>query len=157
LNVIGNTSATFRVALKSVSVNVVASIFVVWKGYGIEGLACANAVAAIVQYALLRMELKKSAPYVLSESLWKPCGQSLLGSVIMGAIAFQLLHTLNPILHQVNFLNSKIALFIAMSISAGVAATVYATILYWLKYPERDMITDGLNKVKRRLGMRTDA
>ena len=157
LNVIGNTSATFRVALQSVSVNVVASIFVVWKGYGIEGLACANALAAIVQYALLRMELKKSAPYVLSESLWKPCGQSLLGSVVMGGIAYQLLHTLNPVLHRIDFLNSKIALFIAMSIAAMVAAAVYAGILYWWKYPERDMMTDMLNKVKHRLGMRSDA
>jgi peptidoglycan biosynthesis protein MviN/MurJ (putative lipid II flippase) len=157
LNVIGNTAATFRVALQSVTVNVVASIFVIWKGYGIEGLACANAVAAIAQYALLRMELKKSAPYVLSESLWKPCGQTLLGSVIMGGIAYQLLHTLNPFFHSLNLLNSKIALFIAMSLAAGIAAMVYGALLYWWKYPERDMMTDALNKVKHRLGIKTNA
>ena len=157
LNVIGNTTATFRVALQSVSVNVVTSVFVVWKGYGIEGLACANALAAIVQYGLLRWELKKSAPHVLSESLWKPCAQSILGSIIMGMIAYQLLSFINPALHQWNFLNSKIALFLAMSLSAGVAATVYGALLYWWKYPERDMMTDALNKVKHRLGIKTDA
>jgi len=157
LNVIGNTTATFRVALQSVSVNVVASVFVVWKGYGIEGLACANALAAIVQYALLRMELKKSAPYVLAESLWKPCGQSIVGSLLMGVIAYQIFHFVNPLLHGWNVLNSKIALFMAMSIAAAVAAIAYAAMLYWWKYPERDMMTDALNKVKSRLGMRTDA
>ena len=157
LNVIGNTTATFRVALQSVSVNVVGSIVVVWMGYGIEGLACANALAAIVQYALLRWELKKSAAYVLSESLWKPCAQSILGSIIMGIIAYQLLHFINAALHQWNVLNSKIALFIAMSLAAGVAATVYGALLYWWKYPERDMLSDALNKVKLRLGIRSDA
>jgi putative peptidoglycan lipid II flippase len=157
LNVIGNTTATFRVALQSVSVNVVASVFVVWKGYGIEGLACANAAAAMVQYALLRMELKKSAPYILAESLWKPCGQTILGSLVMGVIAYQIFHFVNPLFHRWDILNSKIALFIAMSIAAAVAATVYAGILYWWKYPERDMMTDALNKVKQRLGIRTDA
>jgi putative peptidoglycan lipid II flippase len=157
LNVIGNTTATFRVALQSVSVNVVASIFVVWKGYGIEGLACANALAAMVQYVLLRRELKKSAPYVLAESLWKPCGQTILGSRVMGGIAYQIFHFVNPLLHSWSLLNSKIALFIAMSIAAALAAAVYAGILYYWKYPERDMMTDALNKVKSRLGMRTDA
>ncbi|MSR72611.1 MAG: murein biosynthesis integral membrane protein MurJ [Opitutales bacterium] len=157
LNVIGNTTATFRVALQSVSVNVVASIFVVWKGYGIEGLACANAVAAMMQYVLLRMELKKSAPYVLAESLLKPCGQAIVGSLVMGGIAYQIFHFVNPLLHRWDVLNSKIALFTAMSIAAAIAAAVYAAILYWWKYPERDMLTDALNKVKHRLGMRTDA
>ena len=56
-----------------------------------------------------------------------------------------------------NVLNSKIALFMAMSIAAAVAAIAYAAMLYWWKYPERDMMTDALNKVKSRLGMRTDA
>ena len=157
LNVIGNTTATFRVALQSVSVNVVASIFVVWKGYGIEGLACANAVAAMMQYVLLRRELKKSAPYVLAESLWKPSGQAIVGSLVMGGIAYQIFHFVNPLLHRWNFLNTKIALFMAMSIAAAIAAAAYAAILYWWKYPERDMLTDALNKVKHRLGIRTDA
>jgi len=157
LNVIGNTTATFRVALQSVSVNVVGSVFVVWKGYGIEGLACANAVAAMMQYVLLRRELKKSAPYVLAESLWKPCGQAIVGSLVMGGIAYQIFHFVNPLLHRSDFLNLKIALFMAMSIAAAIAATVYAGILYYWKYPERDMMTDALNKVKSRLGMRTDA
>ena len=157
LNVIGNTTATFRVALQSVSVNVVASIFVVWKGYGIEGLASANALAAIVQYGLLRMELKKSAPYILTESFWKPCGQCILGSFAMGGIAYQLFHLLNPVLHRWDVLNSKIALFLAMSVAAGIAASVYAALLYWWKYPERDMLTDALDKVKHRLGIKSDA
>lgn len=157
LNVIGNTTATFRVALQSVSVNVVGSIFVVWKGYGIEGLACANAVAAMMQYVLLRRELKKSAPYVLAESLWKPCGQAIVGSLVMGGIAYQIFHFVNPLLHRWDVLNAKITLFMAMSIAAAIAATVYAGILYYWKYPERDMMTDALNKVKSRLGMRTDA
>jgi len=30
-------------------------------------------------------------------------------------------------------------------------------LLYWWKYPERDMMTDALNKVKHRFGMKTDA
>jgi putative peptidoglycan lipid II flippase len=119
LNVIGNTSATFRVALQSVSVNVVASIFVVIMGYGIEGLACANAIAAIVQYVLLRRELRNSASSILSESLWKPCAQTLFGSVIMGIIAYQLLHATNPLLTRLNLLNSKLSLFVSMSLSAG--------------------------------------
>jgi len=156
LNVIGNTTATFRVALQSVSANVVGSIFVVWMGYGIEGLACANAVAAMIQYALLRWELKKSAPNVLSESLWKPCGQSILGSVVMGAIAYQALHIITPFLIRWNLLNSKLVLFISMSVSAAVAAAVYAGLLYWWKYPERDMISDTLNKIKLRLGIKSN-
>jgi hypothetical protein len=45
----------------------------------------------------------------------------------------------------------------AMSMAAAVAAIAYAGILYWWKYPERDMMTDALNKVKSRLGIRTDA
>jgi hypothetical protein len=75
----------------------------------------------------------------------------------MGGIAYQIFHFVNPLLHRWNFLNTKIALFMAMSIAAAIAAAAYAAILYWWKYPERDMLTDALNKVKSRLGIRPDA
>jgi hypothetical protein len=75
----------------------------------------------------------------------------------MGGIAYQLFHLVNPVLHRWDFLNSKIALFISMSIAAGVAASVYGALLYWWKYPERDMLTDALNKVKQRFGIKSDA
>lgn len=153
LNVIGNTTATFRVALQSVFVNVVGSVGVVLGGYGIEGLAIANAVAAMVQYGLLRWELKKSAPDVLAESLWKPAGQSIVGSLVMGFLAFHLYHFFNRQFTNWNLLAVKFNLFISMFLAALIAASVYAAILYLWKYPERDMLTGFLDKWRRRFGL----
>jgi hypothetical protein len=73
----------------------------------------------------------------------------------MGIVAYQLLHTFNPLLSRLNLLNSKLTLFVSMSFAAGIAATIYAAILYWFKYPERDMLTDFLDKFKRRLGVKS--
>jgi peptidoglycan biosynthesis protein MviN/MurJ (putative lipid II flippase) len=63
-------------------------------------------------------------------------------SAIMGAIAYQVYHFLNSILIQWSFLNSKIFTFFSMTIAAILAMIIYAALLYWWKYPERDMIAE---------------
>jgi len=49
-------------------------------------------------------------------------------------------------------LNGKLALFLAMLLSAILSATIYAIFLDWLKYPERDMVRTFVNKLIRPTG-----
>ncbi len=149
LNVVGKTQATFHVALKSVAVNVVVSVVTIYYGYGILGLAAANAVAAIAQYFLLRRELQKSSPEFFSESLLRPFLLTLGGSLIMGMIAYQICQSVANLCQSC--LNDKLNLLLSMSLGAAIGASVYAAILYYFKYPERDLIVNGATKIQQAL------
>ena len=146
LNVVGKTKATFNVAIRSVAVNVVFSVLAIYYGYGIIGLAVANAIAAIAQYFLLRRELKKSSPEFFSESLLKPFLLTIGGSLIMGMVAYQFCQLFANLCQS--WLNEKINLMLSMSIGAAIGASCYAAILYYFKYPERDLIINALEKIK---------
>ncbi len=151
LNVVGNTQATFRAAVQAAVINIIGSILAIACGYGIEGLAVANAVSTVWQYAVLRKMLAKSAPAFLTESLRRPCAQVLTGSLLMGFLAYHSYHWIIA-LRLATQLNGKLALFLAMLMSAILSATIYAIFLDWLKYPERDMIRTFVNKLIRPAG-----
>ena len=155
LNVVGKTKATFDVAIKSVAVNVVFSLLTVYFGYGITGLAIANAIAAIAQYFLLRRELKKSSPEFFTESLLKPFLLTIGGSLVMGMVAYQFCQLFSNLCQS--WLNAKINLMISMSIGAAIGASCYAAILYYFNYPERDLIVNALEKIKAFLNRVGDA
>jgi len=146
LNVVGKTKATFTVAIQSVAVNVVLSILTIYYGYGIIGLAIANAIAAIAQYFLLRRELKKSSPEFFAESLLKPFLLTIGGSLIMGMVAYQVCQLFANLCQT--WLNEKFNLMLGMSLGAAMGAACYAAILYYFNYPERDLIINTLGKIK---------
>jgi putative peptidoglycan lipid II flippase len=152
LNVAGQTQATFRVALWAVGINIAGSLAAVGWGYGIEGLAMANAGSAIVQYYLLRRELRRTAPAFLSEDLTKACGQALGGSVLMGIVAYQGFAWLYWAGER--WLNTKVNLLLSMALAGGVAAALYAGLLVWWKYPERDLVLGFGEKLLRKLRLR---
>jgi putative peptidoglycan lipid II flippase len=152
LNVAGQTQATFRVALWAVGVNVTGSVAAVVLGYGIEGLAVANAASAVVQYVLLRRQLRRTAPAFLAENLAKPFGQALVGSLIMGIVAyhgFSLLFRFGQ-----PWLNTKVNLLATMALAGGIAAALYAALLVWWNYPERDLVLGFSDRLLRRLRLR---
>ncbi len=152
LNVAGQTQATFRVALWAVGINVTGSVAAVVLGYGIEGLAVANAASAVVQYVLLRRQLRRTAPAFLAENLAKPFGQALVGSLIMGIVAyhgFSLLFRFGQ-----PWLNPKVNLLAAMALAGGIAAALYAALLVWWNYPERDLVLGFSDRLLRRLRLR---
>jgi putative peptidoglycan lipid II flippase len=152
LNVASQTQATFRVALWAVGVNVTGSVAAVVLGYGIEGLALANAASAVVQYVLLRRQLRRTAPAFLAENLAKPFGQALVGSLIMGIVAyhgFSLLFRFGQ-----PWLNTKVNLLAAMALAGGIAAALYAALLVWWNYPERDLVLGFSDRLLRRLRLR---
>ena len=146
LNVVGRTQATFLVAIQSVAVNVIFSIVSIYYGYGILGLAMANAIAAIAQYTLLRRALKKFAPECFSETLRRPLLLTLGGSLVMAMIAYQSCQFISNLCES--WLNEKINLFVSMSIGATLGALTYAAILYYFNYPERELIVKALDKIK---------
>jgi len=152
LNVAGQTQATFQVAMWSVGVNIVGSVGAVWWGYGVEGLAVANAVSAIAQYFLLRRKLRRTAPAFLAEDLTRPFLQAMGGSLVMGFIAYHgFLLTFGA---GERWLNVKVNLLFSMALAGGLAAALYAGLLIWWKYPERDMVIGFADKALRRLRLR---
>lgn len=152
LNVAGQTQATFRVALWAVGINIVGSIAAVASGHGIEGLAVANAASAVVQYGLLRRELRRTAPAFLSEDLTKACGQALGGSMLMGIVAYQGFAWLYWAGER--WLNIKVNLLLSMAVAGGLAAALYAALLVWWKYPERDLVLGFGDRLLRKLRLR---
>jgi len=112
----------------------------------------ANAGSAIVQYYLLRRELRRTAPAFLSEDLTKACGQALGGSVLMGIVAYQGFAWLYWAGDR--WLNTKVNLLLSMALAGGVAAALYAGLLIWWKYPERDLVLGFGEKLLRKLRLR---
>lgn len=152
LNVAGQTQATFRVALWAVGVNITGSVAAIVLGYGIEGLAMANAASAMVQYFLLRRQLRVTAPAFLTENLTFPFVQALVGSVFMGVVAYQGFNLLFMLGQP--WVNTKVNLFASMAVAGGVAAALYAALLVWWKYPERDLVLGFGDRLLRRLRLR---
>jgi putative peptidoglycan lipid II flippase len=150
LNVAGLTQATLRAAIHALGVNAVFSILALWLGYGIIGLATANAISTIWQYFILRRYLRKKSPEFLSESLWKPTVQVLIGSLIMALITFQVYSLLHRLM--VHHVNEKINLLVSMGVAGILGMAFYAIYLDVLKYPERDLLRGYLNKVLKPFG-----
>jgi len=150
LNVAGLTPATLRAAIHALGVNAVASILALWLGYGITGLATANAISTIWQYFILRRYLREKCPEFLDESLWKPTVQVIIGSFIMALITFQTYSVLHRwMLHRCN---EKLNLLISMGIAGLLGMAFYAVFLDLLKYPERDLLRGYLNKFLKPFG-----
>jgi len=152
LNVAGQTQATFRVALCAVGVNIAGSIAAVWSGYGVEGLAVANAASAILQYFLLRHQLRRTAPAFLTEKLTAPFMLSLGGSLIMGFVAYHGFHLVFRAGER--WVNVKVNLLASMALAGGVAAALYAALLIWWRYPERDLVIGFADRALRKLRLR---
>jgi putative peptidoglycan lipid II flippase len=152
LNVAGQTQATFRAAMWAVGVNVVGSIAAVAYGYGVEGLAVANAASAIIQYFLLRHHLRRTAPAFLTENLTAPFLKALGGSLIMGLVAYHGFHLVFRVGER--WANVKVNLLASMALAGGVAAALYAGLLIWWKYPERDMVIGFADRTLRKLRLR---
>ena len=152
LNVAGQTQATFRVALCAVGVNIAGSIAAVWSGYGVEGLAVANAASAILQYFLLRHQLGRTAPAFLTEKLTAPFMLSLGGSLIMGFVAYHGFHLVFRAGER--WVNVKVNLLASMALAGGVAAALYAALLIWWRYPERDLVIGFADRALRKLRLR---
>ena len=152
LNVAGQTQATFKVALWAVGVNIAGSIAAVAMGYGIEGLALANAASAILQYFMLRQQLRQTAPAFLSENLTPAFLQALGGSFCMGMVAYQGFSWL--FWTGERWLNVKVNLLLSMLVAGGLAAALYAGLLIWWKYPERDMVIGFGDRLLRKLRLR---
>jgi putative peptidoglycan lipid II flippase len=153
LNVMGKTRETFRVAMISVAANIVLSMIAVSTGFGfhgwtgVKGLALANAFAAILQFVLLRRALRQTSDLFFRESLVLPTCQTLVGSLLMGALAYQSFQILFGV-NQV-WLGTKMNLLISLTIAAGIGAVFYAIVLYGWKYPERDMFQPFVQRVRR--------
>ena len=152
LNVSGNTKATFWAAGHAFGVNVVASLIAVWMGKGIVGLAIANGLSTLWQYLILRRLLQRCAPAFLGESLLGSVMKVLVGSLVLGAVAFQAYHYLSQ--GALQFIPKKLALFSTMLIAAGMAASIYAWILCAWNYPEKDLVITYRDKVLRLLRLR---
>ena len=153
LNVMGKTQETFRVAMISVAANIVLSMIAVSTGFGfhgwtgVKGLALANAFAAILQFVLLRRALRQTSDLFFRESLVLPTCQTLVGSLLMGALAYQSFQILFGV-NQV-WLGTKMNLLISLAIATGIGAVFYAMVLYGWKYPERDMFQPFVQRIRR--------
>jgi putative peptidoglycan lipid II flippase len=155
LNVAGQTETTLIAAIHALAVNAIGSCAAVWMGYGVEGLAVANALSTVWQYLVLRHYLKKHAPEFLTESLLKPAIQVFIGSVILAIIAFKGYSFLHNVL--TGHLGEKLNLIVSMGL-AGVAGMIfYALYLDKLGYPERDLLRGYANKVLRFVGVQLKA
>lgn len=155
LNVAGQTKATFLAALHALVVNAAGSLCAVWMGYGIEGLAVANAVSTVWQYLVLRHYLKKHTPEFLTESLLKPALQVFFGSVILAIIAFKCYSFLHAVL--TGHMGEKLNLIVSMSVGGVAGMVFYAIYLDKLGYPERDLLRGYANKVLRFVGVQLKA
>lgn len=152
LNVAGQTSATFRAALHAVAVNVVGSLLAVYGDHGIRGLAVANGLATVWQYLVLRRQLAERSPEFLAENSWRPLGQVLLGSLVLGVIAYQV--NFWGFLWLQDWLPIKLALGVAMLVATTIAAAWYAWILCAWNYPEKDMVLGFVDRGLRLLRLR---
>lgn len=155
LNVAGQTKLTLYAALHALAVNAIGSCVAVWMGYGVEGLAVANAISTIWQYLVLRHYLKRHAPEFLSESLLKPAVQVFFGSLILAFIAFQGYTSLHNVL--TGHLNEKLNLIVSMGLPSLAGMVFYAIYLDKLGYPERDLLRGYANKVLRFVGVQLKA
>lgn len=155
LNVAGQTKRTLIAAIHALTVNAAGSGIAVWMGYGVEGLALANAISTIWQYYVLRHYLKKHAPEFLAESLLKPAVQVFIGSLLLAVIAFKGFSFLHNIL--TGHLNEKINLLLSMGIAGAAGMVFYALYLDKLGYPERDLLRGYANKALRFFGVQLKA
>jgi hypothetical protein len=105
-----------------------------------------------VQYFLLRRQLRVTAPAFLTENLTFPFVQALVGSVFMGVVAYQGFNLLFMLGQP--WVNTKVNLFASMAVAGGVAAALYAALLVWWKYPERDLVLGFGDRMLRRLRLR---
>ena len=145
LNVAGETRATFHAALHAMAVNVAGSLIAVVAGYGVEGLAVANGVSTVWQYAVLRMRLKALAPQFLEGSFAGALSKSCVGSLVMGALAYNGHRILQgPCMEA---LGGKGGLIASILLPGLVAMAVYAFILDLWGYPERDMLRGFLKRI----------
>lgn len=138
LNVAGETKATFHAAMHAVVVNVVFSLGAVLMGHGVQGLAVANGVSTVWQYLVLRNRLKSKAPQFLGVSFAGPLLKACVGSLLMGAVAYQGHHLIVPFL--TDKLGGKGGLVVSMALAGITAMALYALILDRWGYPERDML-----------------
>ena len=152
LNVVGQTRATLVAALHALVVNALGSLAAVWCGYGVEGLAVANAVSTVWQYVVLRRHLRRHAPEFLSDRLLRPALQVLGGSALLGLIAFNGYSLLHRLLFE--RINEKLNLFISMGVAGFVGMVAYAVYLDLLRYPERDLLRGYANRLLRPLGIK---
>ena len=150
LNVAGQTRVTLIAALHALAVNFVGSVAAVMLGYGVEGLAIANAVSTVWQYLVLRHYLKRLAPEFLTEPMVKPALQVLIGSFLLGVIAYQTTAWIRLLGHE--HLPEKLNLGLAMFVGGSLAMVAYAVYLDFLRYPERDLLRGFANKLLRRTG-----
>lgn len=155
LNVAGQTKATLIAAGHALAVNAVGSLIAVGMGYGVLGLALANAISTIWQYLVLRHYLKRHAPEFLAESLLKPAVQVFFGSLILAFIAFQGYTSLHNVL--TGHLNEKLNLIVSMGLPSLAGMVFYAIYLDKLGYPERDLLRGYANKVLRFVGVQLKA
>jgi putative peptidoglycan lipid II flippase len=155
LNVAGQTKVTLIAALHALIVNAVGSCAAMWMGYGVEGLAVANAISTVWQYFVLRHYLKKHAPEFLTESLLKPAFLVFIGSALMSVIAFKGYSFLHNVL--TGHLNEKVNLVLSMGIAGLAGMVFYAIYLDKLGYPERDLLRGYANKVLRFFGVQLKA
>ena len=152
LNVAGNTKATFWAAVHAFAVNLGASLIAVWMGWGIQGLAIANGISTFWQYLVLRRMLQRSAPAFLGESLLVPTLKVLVGSAVLGIVAYWSFTLLDGCMKSL--LHLKLSLFVAMLVAASVSALLYAWILCVWGYPEKDLVLSYRDKVLRLLRLR---
>lgn len=156
LNVAGRSDATLVAAVHALTVNAVLSLALSWSAptelRGASGLAVANLIAAIWQWAVLRIRLRRHAPEFLTEPLARPLLQVLFGSFILGAVAFQTHAWLK--IQLWGTVPAKALLFLTMTAAILVSGTLYAWILDQFGYPERDMIRGYLDKAARLLWLR---
>jgi len=150
LNVAGQTRVTLIAALHALAVNFVGSVAAVALGYGVEGLAIANAVSTVWQYLVLRHYLKRLAPEFITEPMIKPAIQVLIGAFLLGIIAYQATAWFRLLGHD--HLPDKLNLGLAMFVGGSVAMVAYAVYLDILHYPERDLLRGFANKLLRRTG-----
>ena len=155
LNVAGRTKVTLIAAIHALVVNAIGSLVAVWMGYGVFGLALANAISTIWQYLVLRHYLKKHAPEFLTESLLKPAIQVFFGSLILAFISLQGYTFLHNVLS--GHLNEKLNLIVAIGLPGLAGMVFYAIYLDKLGYPERDLLRGYANKVLRFFGVQLKA
>jgi putative peptidoglycan lipid II flippase len=151
LNVAGQTKVTLIAALHALAVNAIGSLIAVWFGWGVEGLAVANAISTFWQYLVLRHYLKKYAPEFLAESLLKPAIQVFVGAIILAMIAFKGYSFLHNVLE--GHLGDKLNLIVSMGVAGLAGMVFYAIYLDKLGYPERDLLRGYANKVLRFFGL----
>lgn len=156
LNVAGRTDATLVAAVHALAVNAALSFGLTWLAWpglrGASGLAVANLIAAAWQYAVLRRRLRRSAPDFVAEPLLRPFLQVIFGSLVLGAIAYQLHAWLQ--LHLWGMLPAKPLLFLTLLAGVVVGGGVYAWMLDQFGYPERDLIRGYLDRAARALWLR---